>query len=179
MMMKSSWIHQLLLQEPIIVCRRSGVFFLLIGDGLFSNINYEVGDHIADYNGEVISHEEAERRERNEEANRRSEAARLDEVAEGLHRERRERKEEAERRIEAPKRAESAGHVSVSSHRVSETPGMGEHRGREASTGARRDRDKQRKRDAEAKEPSIGDGIVMFRKASAGTRMKFVQSQVN
>jgi len=36
-------------------CRRSGVFYLLIGDGLFSNIDYEIDDHIADYNGELIN----------------------------------------------------------------------------------------------------------------------------
>jgi len=45
------------------LCRRSGVFYLLIGDGLFSNIDYEIDDHIADYNGDLISLEEVERRD--------------------------------------------------------------------------------------------------------------------
>ena len=43
--------------------RRSGLFYLLIGDGLFSNIDYNAGDHIADYVGELISAVEALRRE--------------------------------------------------------------------------------------------------------------------
>ena len=29
--------------------RSTGLYYLLLGDGLFSNIDYKVGDHIADY----------------------------------------------------------------------------------------------------------------------------------
>ena len=38
-------------------------YTLMIGDGLFSRIAYHRGDHIADYNGEFISIEEAEARD--------------------------------------------------------------------------------------------------------------------
>lgn len=41
----------------------TNLFTLLIGEGLFSNINFNVGDHIADYNGEIISAEEGELRD--------------------------------------------------------------------------------------------------------------------
>jgi hypothetical protein len=34
----------------------------LIGEGLFSNSDYKVGDHIADYKGELIFNLEADRR---------------------------------------------------------------------------------------------------------------------
>lgn len=42
--------------------RSTGLYYLLLGDGLFSNIDYKVGDHIADYHGELIFEAEAERR---------------------------------------------------------------------------------------------------------------------
>lgn len=41
----------------------TNLFTMLIGEGLFSNIDYNVGDHIADYNGEIISAEEGEDRD--------------------------------------------------------------------------------------------------------------------
>lgn len=44
-------------------CRRSGLYMLLIGDGLFSNRDFNIGDHIADYNGEIITDEERNRRD--------------------------------------------------------------------------------------------------------------------
>ena len=34
----------------------------MIGEGLFSNSDYKVGDHIADYKGELIFNLEADRR---------------------------------------------------------------------------------------------------------------------
>jgi hypothetical protein len=42
--------------------RASGSYYVLIGEGLFSNSDYKVGDHIADYKGELIFNLEADRR---------------------------------------------------------------------------------------------------------------------
>jgi len=39
---------------------RTNSFTILIGDGLFSRIAFHKGDHIADYNGDLISLEEAD-----------------------------------------------------------------------------------------------------------------------
>lgn len=42
----------------------TNIYSLMIGDGLFSRRSYDVGDHIADYNGELINAEERELRDR-------------------------------------------------------------------------------------------------------------------
>lgn len=41
----------------------TNLFTMLIGEGLYSNINYNIGDHIADFNGVLISAEEGELRD--------------------------------------------------------------------------------------------------------------------
>ena len=42
--------------------RASGSYYVFIGEGLFSNSDYKVEDHIVDYKGELIFNLEADRR---------------------------------------------------------------------------------------------------------------------